>query len=158
MTGEKSSPTIIYPKLCKLVIDLVVRAFNEETEKKPKTRENWSIDALVGKGRDFEESLVAVLLRLGALCHDSSTNCVALCRQSIIMSLLRGFSSCLGSSEFPLTNLRTVVLDLVMDLARNAITPEELNIYLQFFKGDSPPLVSRDMCVYCRFGVCIIGC
>jgi len=120
--GERLSPIITYPQLVMIAMEVMIQFMSQfECE---------------------EEKLVWVLSRLGALCHDSAVNSRALCKEGLIKMVLNGFRPCLLSSDSTYPNLRSSVLALLTDLAREYISSEELKTYLQLFKTQNPPCVS----------------
>ncbi|XP_047002591.1 lysosomal-trafficking regulator [Schistocerca americana] len=116
---HRRSPRLIEPQLCKLAVDILIRLPEEQQKSK---------------------EAVEVLKQLATLCRDCAENCARLAKIGMVSTLLEGFGLSLRRRDATLIDLQKVVLELVMLLARQSISPNELALYISFFKGDDPPL------------------
>ncbi|XP_063221149.1 lysosomal-trafficking regulator isoform X2 [Bacillus rossius redtenbacheri] len=114
------------PDLCSLAVRLLVHY----TERFPGLPEDSTQVSAV----------VHCVQRLVALCRDNSQNCVLLAKHGLITKLLQGFSHILGVRSHNFADIQRIVLELVGLLAKHCITPEELALYLSFFKTRDPPV------------------
>lgn len=167
---KKSVNIIAYPQLCSLSINLLVFLFqevkrlesedltNDLSSRKPASERELDSDGHPDESIEVGESLsfklkktstlrvkllsdmVHIIQRIVALCRESGRNCMVLSQVGLIDLLLSGFSSSLSSVNSELSELQSVVLELVALLAQHSITSQELVKYLNFFKEDSPPL------------------
>ncbi|CAB3359283.1 Hypothetical predicted protein [Cloeon dipterum] len=112
--------TLSQPQLCRLVVLLMVE-LNDKFE------------------GELHPSMVHIIQKLTSLCRDSPQNCVTLANHGVIATLLSGFSNFLAVRDVEKTELQQVILEFVCLLARYSITPQELSMYLNFFKSEDPP-------------------
>ncbi|XP_068085277.1 lysosomal-trafficking regulator [Anabrus simplex] len=139
---------IVHPSLCTLVIELIVHLNQRYYESSPKANDNRTKeingnDTMWSQKPDEAlhlQNMVHCIQRLVALCRDNPQNCVVLAKNSVITKLLEGFSDCLATTDLKLAELQRIVLELVALLAKHSITPQELALYLSFFKEKDPPL------------------
>lgn len=169
VSEKKFINVIAHPKLCSLALNLLVflheeiqmmssetgsreRTPNESTlnEQDSKNSENSKPQYLNNRLKDnsktlksqLQSDMVHVVQRIVALCRESGRNCMVLSQEGVIDTLLTGFSYALSVADPELTELQSVVLELVSLLAQHSITSQELSKYLNFFKTNNPPLES----------------
>ncbi|GLH06434.1 Neurobeachin [Gryllus bimaculatus] len=138
---------IVQPSLCTLAIDFLIHLNNRyletcscEHDNEPEINGNVPMWSELPNEAMHLQNLVHCIQRLVALCRDNPQNCITLAKNGVIEKLLDGFGTFLKILNPNYTELQSAVLELVTLLARYSISPQELSVYLNFFKANNPPL------------------